>query len=253
MGAAHSHDDLEINLLAEGGPMLYLFGGELVEIAAGSVAVFWAAFPHQLVESKADHVHWLHVPFDWFLNWGLREPLVTRLLSGAPMIAGPSHAEATDSAKFTQWAADLAAGDDELRHIAMLEIEARVRRLAVATLGDPVLRYAGDDPALRQVVDMVRFIAVNFREPITVTEIAAAANVHPTYAMTQFRRVVRATIGEYLKQHRLAEARRLLVTTDLPVDRVATASGFGSVSRFYRVFTETCGTPPARFRRDRQG
>jgi transcriptional regulator GlxA family with amidase domain len=49
---------------------------------------------------------------------------------------------------------------------------------------------------------------------------------------------------------RLAEARRLLVTTDLPIAHVASASGFGSVSRFYAAFTSACGVPPARFRRE---
>ena len=252
MAAAHRHDDIEVNLVAEGGPMLYLIGGGLVEIPRGSVVVFWAAIPHQLIANNADHVHWLHLPFDRFLSWGLPEPLVARLLSGVPAISAPDRADPTDPAKFTQWAADLATGQAEPRRIAMLEIEARIRRLTMAAFGDPARPEVGHDPALRQVVAMARHIAAHFREPITIAEIAAAANVHPTYAMTQFRKIVRTTIGDYLRLHRLAEARRLLATTDLPVSRVATASGFGSLSRFYRAFTDACGTPPARFRRERR-
>ncbi|MFC8510965.1 helix-turn-helix domain-containing protein [Streptomyces sp. NPDC057411] len=251
MSTAHRHDDLEINFVAGGGSMLYLYGGELLEVAAGGLAVFWAAIPHQLVASGATRVHWLHVPFDRFLAWGLPQSLVARVLSGAPMITPADRADGSDPLKFTQWAADLAAGDAELHRIAMLEIQARVRRLALATAGDPVHRYAGDDPALRQAVAMARYIARHFREPITVADVAAAANVHPTYAMTRFREVVRTTIGEYVKLYRLAEARRLLVTTDLPAGQVAAAAGFGSVSRFYRVFTDACGTTPARFRHGR--
>jgi AraC-like DNA-binding protein len=133
----------------------------------------------------------------------------------------------------------------------MLEIQARVRRLARATVDGPVHRYAGDDPTLLQAVSMARHIARNFREPITVADVAAAAHVHPTYAMTQFRKVVRTTISDYVKLYRLAEARRLLVTTDLPASQVAAAAGFGSVSRFYKVFTHACGTTPARFRHGR--
>ncbi|ONI92203.1 hypothetical protein ALI22I_05290 [Saccharothrix sp. ALI-22-I] len=248
MAAAHRHDDLEINFVADGGSMLYIYGGELLEVEAGGLAVFWAAIPHQVVASEATHVHWLHVPFDQFLAWGLPQPLLARVLSGVPVISPAARADASDPAKFTQWAADLAAGDDELHRIAMLEIQARVRRLAHSAVGDPVRRYAGDDPALRQAVSMVRHIAHHFREPITVADVAAAANVHPTYAMTQFRKVVRTTIGDYVKLYRLAEARRLLVTTDIPASQVAEAAGFGSVSRFYQVFTDACGTTPARFR-----
>ncbi|WP_030244661.1 helix-turn-helix domain-containing protein [Streptomyces sp. NRRL S-350] len=251
MAAAHRHDDLEINFVAGGGPMLYLYGGELLEVAPGALAVFWAAIPHQLVASTATRVHWLHVPFDRFLAWGLPQSLLARVLSGAPVVTSAARADAGDPARFTQWAADLATGDGELHRIAMLEIHARVRRLALATADDPAPRYTGEDPALRQAVSMARHIARHFREPITVADVAAAANVHPTYAMTQFRKVVRATIGDYVKLYRLAEARRLLVTTDLPAGQVAAAAGFGSVSRFYRVFTDACGTTPARFRHTR--
>ncbi|MFD0370183.1 helix-turn-helix domain-containing protein [Streptomyces sp. NPDC127114] len=251
MEAAHRHDDLEINFVTDGGSMLYLYGGELLEVAVGGLAVFWAAIPHQLVASQATRAHWLHVPFDQFLAWGLPQPLLTRVLSGVPVIAPAARADASDPAKFTQWAADLAAGDDELHRITMLEVQARVRRLALAADGDPVRRPAGDAPSLRQAVSMARYIAHHFREPITVADVAAAANVHPTYAMAQFRKVVRTTIGDYVKLYRLAEARRLLVTTGLPVSQVAVAAGFGSVSRFYRAFTDACGTTPARFRHGR--
>ncbi|MFV5996997.1 helix-turn-helix domain-containing protein [Streptomyces sp. NPDC056231] len=253
MGAAHQHDDLEINLVAEGGTMLYLFGGVPVEVGPGSVAAFWAAVPHQLVANSATRVHWVYVPFATFLGWGLPDSLVSRLLSGMPLVSAPSAAVQTDPANFAQWAADFTSDQPERHRIAMLEVEARLRRLALATLGEPVRRYTGGDPALRRVFAMVRYIAEHFREPLTVADIAGAAQLHPNYAMTQFRKVVRTTVSDYLTQCRLAEARRLLVTTDLPVNDVASAAGFGSVSRFYTAFTSACGTPPAAFRREHRG
>ena len=250
MGAAHQHDDLEINLVAEGGPMLYLFGGVPVEVGPGSVAAFWAAVPHQLVENSATRAHWVHVPFSTFLGWGLPDSLVGRLLSGTPLVSAPSAAVETDDVQFARWATDLASDQPERHRIAMLEVEARVRRLALATSREPVRQYTGSDPMLRQVVTMVRHIAEHFREPLAVADIAAAARLHPNYAMAQFRKVVRTTMGDYLTRCRLAEARRLLVTTDLPIGHVASASGFGSVSRFYTAFTTACGIPPAKFRRE---
>jgi AraC family transcriptional regulator, melibiose operon regulatory protein len=250
MDAAHQHDDLEINLVAEGGTMLYLFGGVPVEIGPGSVAAFWAAVPHQLVANSATRVHWIYAPFAEFLRWGLPDSLVSRLLSGTPLVSPPSAAATTDPANFAQWAEDLASGQPERHRIAMLEVEARVRRLALAALGEPVRHYTGGAPALRRVIAMVRHIAEHFREPLTVADIAAAARLHPSHAMAQFRAVVQVTVGDYLMRCRLAEARRLLVTTDLPIAQVASASGFGSVSRFYAAFTSACGVPPARFRRE---
>ncbi|MFI9379876.1 helix-turn-helix domain-containing protein [Kutzneria sp. NPDC052558] len=250
MDAAHQHDDLEINLVADGGSMLYLFGGTPVEVGPGSVAAFWAAVPHQLVANSVASAHWVYVPFQTFLAWGLPDSLVSRLLAGVPLVAPPSAALATDRANFAQWKADLDSDEPERRHIAMLEVEARVRRLALATLGEPVRQHTASDPTLRQVVAMVRHIAEHFREPLTVADVAAAASLHPNYAMTQFRRVVQTTVVDYLRQRRLAEARRLLITTDLAVERVSADSGFGSVSRFYTAFTAACGVPPATFRRE---
>jgi AraC family transcriptional regulator, melibiose operon regulatory protein len=250
MGAAHQHDDLEINLVAEGGTMLYLFGGVLVEVGPGSVAAFWAAVPHQLVASSATRVHWIHVPFRTFLGWGLPDSLVGRLLSGTPLVSEPSAALEPDPVNFGQWASDLASNHPERRRIAMLEVEARVRRLGLATVGAPVRQYTGGDRALRQVVAMVRHIAEHFREPLAVADIAGAAGLHPNYAMAQFRKLMHTTMGDYLTRCRLAEARRLLVATDLSIGHVASASGFGSVSRFYTAFTSACGVPPATFRRE---
>lgn len=249
MDTAHQHDDLEINFVAEGGPMLYLFGGVPVEIGPGSVAAFWAAVPHQLVANVATRAHWVHVPFATFLGWGLPRALVGRLLSGMPLIAPPSAAMESDSANFTRWVADLSSAQPERRRILLLEVEARVRRLALDAPQEPSHQHSGGDPALRHAVAMVRHIAEHFREPLTVADVAGAARLHPNYAMTHFRKIVRTTIVDYLTRCRLAEGRRLLITTELPIATVASESGFGSVSRFYTAFKAECSVPPAVYRR----
>lgn len=252
MGAAHRHDDLEINLVAEGGSMVYLFGGAPVEVGPGEIAAFWAAVPHQLVANTATRAHWIYVPFATFLGWDLPEPLVNRLLSGSPLLGRTTSLE-TDAAGFTQWAEDFADSAPEPRKIALLEIEARIRRLAMHEYGEPASRFTATDPLLSRVLPMVQHIAEHFREPLTVAQIAQVASLHPSYAMSLFRQVLHTTIGDYLAQSRLAEARRLILTTDLPVNDVATAAGFGSVSRFYAAFTAATGQPPARFRREYRG
>ncbi|WP_232662862.1 helix-turn-helix domain-containing protein [Pseudonocardia sp. TRM90224] len=253
MPSAHQHDDLEINFVAEGGSMVYLFGGEPVEVGPGDLAVFWAALPHQVVASSVSKGFWVHVPFGTFLGWGLPEAATGRLLSGPPLIS-TRHALA-DRATFDRWVADFDSRNPERARIAMLEIEAQIRRVFLVVPPDPALSRtaplrAGTDATLRQAASMAKHIAEEFREPLTVADVARAAQLHPNYAMTQFRKVTGMTLGDHLLRCRLAEARRLLVTTGLPVSRVATDSGFGSVSRFYSAFTAECGVPPAMFRRE---
>lgn len=51
-----------------------------------------------------------------------------------------------------------------------------------------------------------------------------------------------------LREARLRHAARLLEATDLPVERVAQASGFVSPFHFHRVFRERFGMPPGAYR-----
>jgi AraC family transcriptional regulator of arabinose operon len=52
-----------------------------------------------------------------------------------------------------------------------------------------------------------------------------------------------------LRESRLLHAARLLEATELPVERVAAASGFTSAFHFSRVFRQRYGTPPGAYRK----
>ena len=76
-------------------------------------------------------------------------------------------------------------------------------------------------------------------------------------AEVTFRRKFRAATGapphEYVLQSRVAEARRLLGETDLPIKSIAQRLGYNDVYFFSRQFKRFAGVPPALFRRSRQG
>ncbi|NJL30686.1 MAG: helix-turn-helix transcriptional regulator [Phycisphaerales bacterium] len=67
--------------------------------------------------------------------------------------------------------------------------------------------------------------------------------------MTLFREHTGMSLGSYLTRQRLWQAQRLLATTDKSILQVATASGFGSLSRFYEAFAQECKTTPRAYRR----
>ena len=85
MLSMHRHDDVEINLVLDG-RLHYLFGGQSLTIGEGEIAVFWAAQPHGLVDSRTGDMCWLHVPFAQFLSWGLPESQTAPLLGAQPLI-----------------------------------------------------------------------------------------------------------------------------------------------------------------------
>ncbi|MEV0463820.1 GlxA family transcriptional regulator [Nocardia tengchongensis] len=56
------------------------------------------------------------------------------------------------------------------------------------------------------------------------------------------------TPARYVERVRIAAARRLLETTDQPMDRVAAAVGLGSPETLYRIFHRHLGIPPGEYR-----
>jgi transcriptional regulator GlxA family with amidase domain len=153
-----------------------------------------------------------------------------------------------DDALFTAWERDLRSGQSEAAQIAALEVEARLRRLALHNATAEV-RVKSTQGELRHVEKMAAFMAQNYEAALGIEEIAHAAGVHPNYAMNLFKREFGLSLGEFLLRTRLSHAQRLLATTDRKVLDIAFGCGFGSASRFHAAFKMHCGQSPAAYRK----
>ena len=70
-------------------------------------------------------------------------------------------------------------------------------------------------------------------------------------SFSQFlRRVTNRSFTKHLQQYRLSRAALILGSKRRMVD-IAFATGFGSLAQFNKVFRETYGTSPLRFRKSR--
>lgn len=99
---------------------------------------------------------------------------------------------------------------------------------------------------------MAFYIAQQCAEPLTLGRISRAVRLHPNYVMAVFRRVFGPTLVDYITQHRLAHAQRLLVTTDDLILNVALRTCFGSLSRFNEAFRRAFGCTPRHSRNHHQ-
>ncbi|MCT1775104.1 helix-turn-helix domain-containing protein [Brachybacterium sp. p3-SID957] len=106
MLSMHRHDDVEINLVLDG-RLHYLFGGQSLTIVEGEIAVFWAAQPHGLVDSRTGDMCWLHVPFAQFLSWGLPESQTAPLLGAQPLITHALELARRIAHMAEQWAREI--------------------------------------------------------------------------------------------------------------------------------------------------
>jgi PAS domain S-box-containing protein len=96
---------------------------------------------------------------------------------------------------------------------------------------------------------VLAFIERHFRERLTLQDVARSANFSPTYLTDLLRRQTGLSIHGWIIEHRVAEAKRLLVDTDMAVAVVAEHVGFGSASHFCRQFLKKTGSTPRAWRK----
>ena len=250
MSQAHRHDEVELNYVSKGF-IAYEWGGEIETIEAGHLSLFWAAFPHQVVAADPDsRVFVFTMPIAQTLQWRLPQHFEQRLLSGQLLI--DINPLATDEDQCRIWDRSIKSAEPEEVETTQIEIYARLRRMSAHLVDEPLDIIKGASSQLqkveRPVQVMSQYIALHCSEAITVADVAQAADVHPAYAMNLFRRTVGRTIGEYINQHRLFHARRLLLTSNLKVLDIAFDCGFGSASRFYESFAVAFNETPGQFR-----
>ena len=253
MDRCHHHNDVEVNYLVRGG-YTYLFGGSLVKLSRGDIAIFWAARPHQVVATSGKpFFQGFSVPLGWVLNWEIPRSFAKRLLNGAMLLSGSKKLANTLNVRSVRWLEDMRQDSIQHRKVMLLEMESWLRRVAIQ-LGE--LENTKDGIAdsttialgLDKVERMARYINERYRDPIGVRDVAAAVDLHPNYAVSLFRNKTGSTLVDFLTKQRLAHAQLLLATTDAPVRDVAVASGFGSPSRFYAVFKRSLSLSPNEYR-----
>jgi AraC-like DNA-binding protein len=239
MARAHRHDDVELVLPLGGAAVLEHAGGRHA-LGDRDCAVFWAGLPHRVAEHETGvAVAWLTVPLVDVLAWSLPASFTGGMLRGGlTTFAAPPLLEAA----MDSWQRDIGSSPT-LTHAVRLETHAWLLR--AASVGNPSAAARAQDPA----TEMASCISTRFREPLAVADVAAAVHLHPSTAAAVFRREMGVTIGDYLAQCRVAEAQRLLISTDATTSEIALRSGFGSTSRFYERFTRDCGLPPAAYRK----
>jgi len=214
-------------------------GARIVSLCTGAFTLAAAG----LLDGRRAATHWMHA-----------EELERRF----PAVSvDPFVLYVDDDPIFTS--AGTAAGVDLLLHLVRSDLGAEAankvaRRMVVPPHRDggqaqfvetPVPACADDDPLQPVLV----WMAEHLDEPLTVEELAGRAALSPRTFARRFVATTGTTPLQWILTQRVARARMLLETTDLSVDRVASACGFGSAAGLRTHFTRVVGTPPTTYRR----
>ncbi len=155
--------------------------------------------------------------------------------------------------------AGTAAGIDAVLHIVRRELGSTVatriaRRMVVPPQRDGGQRQYVEAPLpeadCESMQPVLNHITDNLDAPHTVPDLARLAMMSERTFARRFVAETGTTPHKWLVQQRVLRARELLEQTDLPVESVASHSGFGSAALLRTHFQTVVGTSPQRYRRE---
>jgi AraC-like DNA-binding protein len=243
----HQHTEIEL-IVYEHGPTTMFYGGRTVRLPPGQLAVFWGAMPHQALDADPAVVaHLVRVPLPLVQQWALPDWFMRRLLDFDVLLEPAETGPGRDLDLLKHWVGLINRRSPEAERIVILEVEARLRRMALDQRSSSVVtpRPAGASRLER----MANVIAQRCLEPLRITEVARAAGLTRAYATRLFHREIGMTMLEYITRQRVSHAQRLLATSERGVLDILQECGFRSPTRFYTVFRRFAGCTPGHYRR----
>lgn len=85
---------------------------------------------------------------------------------------------------------------------------------------------------------------------ITLVECAQQLNYHPTYIWKVMKLEKNTTFSNYVGEHKLEEAKRLLLETNLTVSEIALKLNYTNSQNFIRFFSKLEGVTPGKYRQE---
>jgi AraC-like DNA-binding protein len=107
----------------------------------------------------------------------------------------------------------------------------------------------GDTCDFKRITKLYVTHCFELATPPRVDELARLLRVHPSVLTRSFYSQTGQHLSVVLKRHQLDEAKRLLITTDLPLGEIARRAGFGTINTFFRLFRTHVGCTPGNFRK----
>ncbi|MFC8790785.1 GlxA family transcriptional regulator [Streptomyces cinereoruber] len=153
--------------------------------------------------------------------------------------------------------AGIAAGLDLCLHLVRQDHGAAAAASAARVLVMPPQRTGGQAQYIEypapgidsaDLGGTLQWMRHKLSEPLSLADIAAHAMMSRRSLARHFRAQTGTTPLRWLLVQRVARARELLETTELPLTRIAEATGFGAVETLRHHFVRQVGTTPSAYR-----
>ena len=253
----HWHDYLEVALVLEGRGA-FVFGQRSLPAEIGDIFFIDNSQPHVALSDPDAPMRLLLVLFrpELIAGPGCREldlgylaPFRFDERSASPRVCGASPLAAELRPVLQELMACWRRHDPTERHL----LDATLRR-ALALVN----RDRGADStaaAVRAVADrrervrpVLAYVDGHCGDVITLDDVAEVIHVSPSRVRHVFKDVTGVGFKEYVTQARVAEAKKLLLGTDLSVAEIARRVSYSNLHQFYKVFYRSCAMSPGEYR-----
>jgi len=101
-----------------------------------------------------------------------------------------------------------------------------------------------------QIVEQINdYIISHLHEDVGLISLADRFHFHPSYLARLYKHISGITVGQYIVDMRLQQARKLLSSVDTQIGDIARSLGFASAAYFSKFFKTHSGLTPSDFRR----
>lgn len=216
----------------------YDAGARMVSLCTGAFALAEAG----LLDGRRATAHWMHT---------------AQLAARYPKVRVDDSVLYVDDGDVLT-SAGLTAGLDLCLHLVRRDLGAHVANQLARRMVVPAHRPGGqaqfielsvpatDDEGLGPVLDWAR---AHLDQPLTVEDLARRAAMSPRTFYRRLQASTGTTPLQWLLNQRLGQARALLESTALPVEKIGELSGLGTANNLRHHFLKQVGVSPGDYRR----
>ena len=107
-----------------------------------------------------------------------------------------------------------------------------------------------EEQGQRPIAGLTRYVQEHLAEEISLSVLAEQFHLSSQYISQLFKSEIGVNFLAYLTNVRMEQAKKLLLSSDLPIAEVAERSGYGDYRVFTKVFKKSEGITPSQYRRE---
>lgn len=239
----HAHQDLVEVLLICSGTGKFLVGETSYAVQAGDLLIYNSGVVHDEISSRENAVESYCIGIGGLQMPELRENAL--IPDGAPALihTGPEAAALRMLYDMMyRYLSEDYPGCEDFCHYLLLALLCRILQLTGDGFQQPVMETASLSREIQAYID------THYKEALTLQKIGDALHLSPYYLSHVFKSNSGYSPMQYLSRRRIGEAQNLLISTDLPIARIAEEVGYDTQNYFNLQFSKHVGMPPKKFR-----